>query len=259
MLAGGCHYAKRPHRTYGKIHMITLFGFGAGFGLPEISPYVTKTEVQLKMAGLAYRKERGQPGQSPKGQMPFIQVGDERVADSTFIRAFLEWTYSFDLDQGLDERQRAEAWAIERMCENQLAWTGIHFRWLVPENFDAAPEATRESLREQAVQRVRAAVHAVGVGRHSEPEILELAERSLAALSAMLGDRPYLMGQRPCGADATVFALLAAVLTPYFEGELKRRAEGFGTLVAYVDRLMARFYPEFDWDLETSLRAPVAA
>ena len=40
--------------------MITLFGFGAGFGLPEISPYVTKTEVQLKMAGLAYRKERAQ-------------------------------------------------------------------------------------------------------------------------------------------------------------------------------------------------------
>ena len=37
--------------------MITLFGFGAGFGLPEMSPFVTKTEVQLRMAGLAYRKE----------------------------------------------------------------------------------------------------------------------------------------------------------------------------------------------------------
>ena len=32
--------------------MITLFGFGAGFGLPEMSPFVTKTEVQLRMAGL---------------------------------------------------------------------------------------------------------------------------------------------------------------------------------------------------------------
>ena len=47
--------------------MITLYGFGAGFGLPEISPFVTKTEVQLKMAGLAYRKEKAMPPASPEG------------------------------------------------------------------------------------------------------------------------------------------------------------------------------------------------
>jgi hypothetical protein len=29
--------------------------------------------------------------------------------------------------------------------------------------------------------------------------------------------------------------------------------------VAYVDRLMARFYPEFEWDLEADARRPVAA
>ena len=57
--------------------MITLYGFGAGFGLPEISPFVTKTEVQLKMAGIAYRKERAKPPASPKGQLPYI-VDDGR-------------------------------------------------------------------------------------------------------------------------------------------------------------------------------------
>src|ERR1700684_1533917 len=67
--------------------MITLYGFGPGFGLPEISPFVTKTEVQLKMAGLAYRKEKAKPPASPKGQLPFIVDADESIADSTFIRA----------------------------------------------------------------------------------------------------------------------------------------------------------------------------
>ena len=70
--------------------MITLYGFGAGFGLPEISPFVTKTEVQLKMAGLAYRKEKAKPPASPKGQLPYIVDEAETIADSTFIRAHLE-------------------------------------------------------------------------------------------------------------------------------------------------------------------------
>ena len=51
--------------------MITLYGFGPGFGLPEISPFVTKTEVQLKMAGLAYRKEKADAaGLSRRGNCP---------------------------------------------------------------------------------------------------------------------------------------------------------------------------------------------
>jgi glutathione S-transferase len=231
--------------------MITLYGVGPGFGLPEISPYVTKTEVQLKMAGLAYRKERGQREQSPKGQLPFIDAGGERIADSTFIRGFLERTYGIDFDEGLDSRQRAEAWAIERMCENHLGWTGVHFRWMVPENFAKGPAqffvGAPAAVRDEVLVAVRANLRAVGVGRHSEAEIVALGVRSLAALSVLLDDRPYLMGARPCGADATVFGILAFILTLHFDSELRSRAEGFANLVAYTDRLMAQFYPEFPW------------
>src|ERR1700744_2881964 len=86
--------------------MITLFGFGAGFGLPEISPFVTKTEGQLKMSGLAFRKERAMPPASPKGQLPYIEDDGERIADSTFIPAHIERKYGFDFDAGLDREVR---------------------------------------------------------------------------------------------------------------------------------------------------------
>ncbi len=242
--------------------MIILYGAGEGFGLPEISPYVTKTEVQLRMAGVPYEKRVGRREDAPKGQVPWIEIGGARIGDSTFIRGFLERTYGIDFDEGLSPEQRATAWAVERMMENHFSWTQARERWLDPANFargpahffDGMPDAVRNGVQAEVQKRIHGAI-----GRHSDLETVALGVRSLAAIAALLGDKPFLFGHRPCGADATVFALLAAVLTPWFEGELKRRAEGFGTLVAYVDRLMARFYPEFDWDLETSLRAPVAA
>ena len=243
--------------------MITLYGAGPGFGLPEISPYVTKTEVQLKMAGLPYVKVRGSREESPKGQLPYLDVEGVRIADSTFIRGFLERTYGIDFDEGLEPAQRATAWAVERMMENHYGWVQADERWLSPENFAKGParffDGAPDGVREAAQAQVKANVLAVGVGRHSDLEKVALGVRSLAAVAAILEDRPYLFGSRPCGADATVFALLAATLTPFFDGELKRRAEGFGTLVAYVDRLMARFYPEFDWDLEEPIRRKAAA
>src|SRR6201989_3113012 len=102
--------------------MITLYGFGAGFGVPEISPFVTKTEVQLKMAALAYRKQRAMPPASPKGQLPYIDDDGQSTPDSTSIRPHAEQKHGFDFGAGLDQRQRAQAWAFERMIEHHVYW-----------------------------------------------------------------------------------------------------------------------------------------
>ena len=235
--------------------MITLFGLGAGFGLPEISPFVTKTEVQLTMAGLAFRKQRAMPQASPKGQLPFIDDAGELIADSTFIRAHIEHRYGFDFDSGLDVRARAQAWAFERMIEHHLYFALVGARWVDPVNFakgpahffDGVPADKREKLREDAQFRVAENYLISGLGRHAPDEDVDLAARSLRALSVQLGDRPYLMGDRPCGTDATAFAVIAGILTPFFDSELRRRTETFGNLVAYADRMMVQYFPEFDW------------
>jgi glutathione S-transferase len=235
--------------------MIILYGFGPGFGLPEKSPFVTKTEVQLKMAGLSYRKEMAMPPASPKGQLPFIDDDGERIADSTFIRAHLEGKYGFDFDAPLSLQARAEAWAFERMIEHHVYWALVGARWVDSVNFakgpshffDGAPEHLRDKLREDAQFRVAENYLLSGLGRHAPEEDVDLAVRSLFALSVQLGDKAYLMGDTPCGTDATAFGALAGILTPFFDSPLRRRAEQFGNLNAYVDRLMAQYFPEHGW------------
>ena len=235
--------------------MITLYGFGAGFGLPEISPFVTKTEVQLKMAGLSYRKERAMPPASPKGQLPFIDDDAHSIADSTFIRAHIERKYGFDFDAGLDRQQRAQAWAFERMIEHHVYWAVVGARWVDPDNFakgpthffDGAPEHVREKLREDAQFRVAENYLLSGLGRHAPDDDVDLALRSLFALSVQLGDKPFLMGGKPCGTDATAFGAIAGILTPFFHSRLREETERFENLTAYVDRMMQQYFPNFAW------------
>ncbi|MGH6871345.1 MAG: glutathione S-transferase family protein [Rhizomicrobium sp.] len=229
--------------------MLTLFGFGPAFGLPDPSPFVMKSEIQLKMAGVPYKFERGAPLTAPKGKIPYIQAGAHRVGDSTFIRAHIERAHGFDFDRGLCTVERGLAWAMERMCEDHLYFALIHHRWMDDENwqkgpihfFDGAPQGAADAARE----RVRATLHGHGIGRHSHAEIAELGGRSLAALSAFLGDKPWLMGETMCGADATAFAMVAGVLTPFFTGDLRKQGERHANLVAYRDRMMTRFFPQF--------------
>jgi len=207
------------------------------------------------MAGLPYRKEKAKPTASPKGQLPFIEDDGEVIADSTFIRAHLEGKYGFDFDAPLSLQDRARAWAFERMIEHHLYWAMVGARWVDPENFakgpahlfDAAPEHLREKLRENAQFRVAENYLLSGLGRHAPDEDVDLAVRSLLALSVQLGDKPYLMGASPCGTDATAFGALAGILTPFFDSQLRERTDRFENLSAYVDRMMVLYFPDFAW------------
>jgi glutathione S-transferase len=229
--------------------MITLYGFGPKFDLPEASPFVMKSEVHLKMAGLPYRTERASPRDGPTGKLPFIKDGDRLIGDSTFIRRHIETSRRIDLDAGLSAEQRAAGWAIERMLEDHLYWAMLHLRWADDVNFAKGPSqffaGVSPQVRDERRARFLDTIHAQGMGRHDAVTVAGLGGRSLAALSTLLGDRPYLFGETPSAVDATAFALFASVATPFFDGKLTRAARSHANLVAYGERMMARYYPSF--------------
>ena len=233
--------------------MITLFGSFPAFGLPQASPFVMKTEVQLKMAELPYRLERGSPADGPTGKIPYIVEAHHRIGDSTFIREHIERQHGIDLDRGLTPEMRARGWAIERMLEDHLYWAIVHERWMIDENFakgpahffDTLPRDTREARTAEARRDVAANLHGQGLGRHSHAEVVALGRRSVAALSALLGNKACLMGPAPSAVDATAFAMIAALLAPIFFSELRLYAESLPNLARYRDRMMGEYYPVF--------------
>lgn len=233
--------------------MLTLHSFGPGFGLPDPSPFCMKAMMLLEMAGLDFQREDADLRKAPKGKAPYLVDDGAVIADSTFIRHHLEKKYKFDFDEGLDDAQRGIAWAFEKMCEEHLYWAIVHSRWVRDDNFFAGPvrffETVPALMRPLVVKLVRRQIRrdlrGQGFGRHSEAEIVELAGYSIASLAALLADKPYLMGDKPCGADASVHATVAGLLCEQFDTPLVRMAANHSNLVDYRDRLMEQYYPEF--------------
>jgi glutathione S-transferase len=230
--------------------MITLYNFGPAFGLPDSCPFVMKVETLLKMANLLYRTDATGFARAPKGKLPYIDDDGVVVPDSTFIRRHLEKKYRIDFDRGLNAAQKATAWAFEKMAEEQLYWVILHDRWMIDRNFrrgparflDKVPAPIRPLVTATAHRRMRSALDAQGLGRHSPDEILALGTRSINAIADFLGDKPFFMGSEPTGADATVFAFVCAVLCPYFESRLRGVAERRDNLRRYVGRMTALYY-----------------
>ncbi len=212
-----------------------------------------KAAVLLKLAGLPFQIDTRSLSKAPKGKLPFMTDRDGTiVADSTLIRGYLERTYGIDLSAGLSAEERAIGWAVEKMCEDHLYWGIMHDRWLDDDNFakgpihffDRVPAPVRPVVGRFVRARMRAALKAQGFGRHTAEERDELIRRDITALSTLLGGRPYLFGDGPTGADATVFAFVTGALCPLFKTAARSAAEACPNLVSYRDRLMQRFYPD---------------
>jgi glutathione S-transferase len=229
---------------------VILHRFGPFFGAPDSSPFVIKVMLLLKLAGVPFRDVPGNPLRAPRKLLPVIEDEGALIADSALIRAHIERAYGFDFDAGLTEAEKAVAWAVERMCEDHLYFAMLDARWTDAEAFrkgvgtmfGVVPAPLRPVAKAMLRRANAARLHGHGLGRHSPADIAALAIRDIDALAAILGDRPYLMGEAPCGADAFVYAIVTSILTPPLDNPLRAAMAARGNLVAYCERMTAEFF-----------------
>lgn len=232
--------------------MITLYGSGSYFGLPDPSPFVTKVEVLLKMAKLPYRTAEMSFRQAPKGKIPYIEDNGRLIADSHFIRRHIETTYHVDFTGGYSDEKLAVAWSLERLLEEHLYWLVVHDRWAVDSNFDKgprqfflkAPAPVRPFVVPLIRRQVRKALHAQGLGRHTAAERAELGRGDLDAVSTILGSNRYLLGDRPCAADATLYSFMLGTLCPLFDSDHRQYAESKPNITAYIGRMGEQYHSD---------------
>lgn len=232
--------------------MITLYTFGPAFGLPDPSPFVTKAEMLLKLAGVPYQTNTKGFRKAPKGKLPYIEDAGTVIPDSTFIRWHLERKYAVDFDRGLSPAERGVAWSVEKLLEDNMYWALVDARWINDENFAkgpalffrTVPAPVRPLIQKMIRRKVRGQLVAHGIGRHAPQEINAIAVRGVEAVAAILGDKPYLMGAQPCGADATLYAFAAGLLCPHFDTPIRTAAETHANLVYYVSRMTAQYFPQ---------------
>lgn len=232
--------------------MITFFGTGPMFGLPQASPFAFKTEVLLLMSGLSFTQARADMRSAPRGKIPWITDNGQVISDSRMIRHHLETKHGIDFTGGYNPRDQGTALAVERLCEDHLYFFNVHNRWLDPANFakgpakffDAAPALLRPLVKAMILRRVKAQSDAQGTGRLTADERLHLVQKAVDAVDAILGDNAYLLGPRICGADATLFGFLASMNCDLFVSPYRDYILTKPNLVAYLSRMHAEFFPD---------------
>tara|TARA_R110000796_G_scaffold23085_25_gene66515 strand:+ start:5030 stop:5815 length:786 start_codon:yes stop_codon:yes gene_type:complete len=255
MLSAGLIYQAFITSKTWRQTMITLFGWGPMFDCPSPSPYVMKSDIQLQMLGVDFDRAIADLDAVPKHKAPYVMDGDLLVEDSNFIRAHFERKLGKSLNDGLSDDHRAASWAFERMAEDHINSVLAMERWLKDENFfegpmlffNDVPPLARDAIVKEIRDGMAQTFYARGLGRHSEEERMQLVALDLEAIAIQLGSKPYLFGDAPSVADASVSAALISAGTEYFDTPLTGLVRGHGNLVDYMDRIQDRYFAKNLW------------
>lgn len=197
----------------------------------EMSHYAEKVRLILDYKELPYRKVEVTPGigqielfqMSGQRQVPVLKDGSEIIADSTAIAEYLDRKYPDKPIIPSDPKQKGLCLLIEQWADESLginARKGLVGSLSQNQTFRTAvlPSSTPDILKNLvgAIPGDFLGILGLGVGMgpDSVKEATNALKRSLTALSFMLTEQPYLIGDTPTLADFAVAGLSMYIKFP---------------------------------------------
>ncbi|EDV95775.1 failed axon connections isoform X2 [Drosophila grimshawi] len=255
------------HKTNFEKDIIYLYQFSRTPLLPSLSPYCLKVETWLRLVALKYENvDHKMRFRSKKGQLPFIELNGEEIADSAIIIKELSAKYDKNLDAGLTAEQRNVSYATIAMLENHLIWIIFYWRAKYPDN---VLKGYKVNLQHALGLRLPNSIlnfffkitfgrkwfqgtkklKAHGIGVHSAEEIEEFGKNDLKVLSEMLDCKPFFFGDEPTTLDVVAFAVLSQL--HYLSKDIAYPLRDYMTekcpnLIGHVSRMKDKCFP--DWD-----------
>jgi hypothetical protein len=104
-------------------------------------------------------------------------------------------------------------------------------------------EPWKTQVSEKAREKIREDMVLHGIGRHTPAEVQHIGLQDVRAVEILLGDRPYLLGDRPREVDCAVFAVLAEFIVPPLQCAISDYARSSAALSGYVRRILQRYFP----------------
>jgi len=257
------------HKQNYEKDVVYLYQFSRTPVIPSLSPFCLKVETWLRLAGIKYENvEHKTKLRSKKGQLPFVELNGEEIADSAIILKELSQRFNKDVDAGLTNDQKSQQHALISMIENHFVWVVMAWRSKFPDNIIKGYKVNlqhalgtkipngilnfmfrfsmgRKIIYPQGAKKVKAQ----GIGVHKPEEIIKFGEEDLQALSASLADKPFFFGDEPRTVDVVAFANLAQVYFIDKEVQYPLReymVENCPNLVGLINRIKERCFP--DWE-----------
>jgi glutathione S-transferase len=230
--------------------MITLHKGPAAFGVSDISPFCLKLESYLRMAGISYTARMADFGKAPKGKIPFIEEDGSYLGDSQLIIEHLKRKHGDTLDAKLGAEDIAKGHLVRRVLEESIYWHIIQERWVSQEGWRIYkpifetffPPVVGKLLTPMVRRGVGKAIRTQGLGRHRPEEILEMGKADVSAVAAVLGDKPFLLGDNPTSFDAALYAFIASILMFPVDSPLRTYTQGQQNLARYCERIQKRYF-----------------